>query len=249
MEETSTKKKLHPLAWVGIGCGVLLVLVMGVVAVGGLFLARKAKDVIEEVRENPAAVAAETFVRLNPELETIDSDRDAGTITVREKSTGKVTIFNYEDIQEGRFSFEGEDGEVLSIDASDASDGSEALVQMTSSDGQKTTFGATGDAVELPSWLPHFPGPVTDHAGFSSVTNERRSGTFTFKVEGAGAEVLTFYEEVMEDLNLEASRNAHEGGGGSFTTISGRSEEHTLNVTVAESGKEAAVVIAYEGPD
>lgn len=80
------KKGLSPLVWIGIGCGGLLLVGAVVLSVGGYFAVKTASDF---VGDNPAAAAAEAIVRINPELELVESDREGGTITVRESSTGK----------------------------------------------------------------------------------------------------------------------------------------------------------------
>ena len=56
-------------------------------------MAKKAKDFIEDAEGNPIAAAAETIVKLNPELELVESDREGGKITIREKDTGKESDF------------------------------------------------------------------------------------------------------------------------------------------------------------
>ena len=52
----------------------------------------------------PMVRAAELALRLNPEVDVVSSDPAAGTITVREKKTGKEVTFNLEDIKAGKFS-------------------------------------------------------------------------------------------------------------------------------------------------
>ena len=139
--EQQKKKGLGTLAWIGIGCGALLLIMLIAMGACGIFVANVAKDSLETIKdvaedfsENPAA---ELVVRVNPEIELVESDREAGRITIREKSSGKVLTFTYEDISEGRFSFEGEDGEALRIDASGATNG-EATITLESEDGTTT---------------------------------------------------------------------------------------------------------------
>ena len=95
------KKGLSPWAWVAIGCGGLLVLFAIVVTMSGMFVAKKVGDYAEEFKENPAA-AAELLIKMNPELELVDSDREAGTMTIRNKEDGEVITVNYEDIEQGQ---------------------------------------------------------------------------------------------------------------------------------------------------
>ena len=43
---------------------------------------------MEALRDNPAQAAAETLIRVNPELELLGTDEGAGTITFRKQSDG-----------------------------------------------------------------------------------------------------------------------------------------------------------------
>ena len=69
---------MKPIAWIGIGCGVIILIGVIVVLGAGIFVFDKASDFAEDFSENPAAFAAETIVRLNPELELVESDRESG---------------------------------------------------------------------------------------------------------------------------------------------------------------------------
>ena len=85
------KKGLSPLAWIGIGCGVLvLVVLIGMVGIG-LFARhalKKAGISTEMMQKNPTEAAARIYVASNPDLEMVKVDSDAGTFTVRNKKTG-----------------------------------------------------------------------------------------------------------------------------------------------------------------
>ena len=94
------KKGLPVLAWIAIGCGGIVVLGGIAFTLIGWLAVSKMKDVASDFEDNPTRAAAELMVRMNPELEMVESDEDAGTLTVREKSSGKVITFNYEDIKE-----------------------------------------------------------------------------------------------------------------------------------------------------
>mgnify|MGYP006982482250 CR=1 FL=1 len=74
---------MKPIAWIGIGCGVVILIAVIAVLGAGIFVYDKASDFAEDFSENPVAIAAETIVRLSSELELVDSDREGRTITVR----------------------------------------------------------------------------------------------------------------------------------------------------------------------
>jgi len=105
------KKKVSPWVWVLGGCLVLIVLVLLLMGGCTWFLADKAKEMAAEFEANPAKAAAEMAVRLNPDLELVETDEEAGTMTILQKSTGEEVTLNFEDIAEGRFSVETSEGE------------------------------------------------------------------------------------------------------------------------------------------
>jgi len=218
------KKGLSPLAWVGIGCGGLVVLAIIAITAGGIFVANKAADFVEDAEGNPAAAAAEMLVSLNPALELVESDREAGTITIRERSSGKVITVDLEQIEEGKISFEDENGETAS-------------------------FGASGEAVELPDWLPVYPGAVTAQGGFSSVAGGKRRGMFTFKTSAPPEDVLTHYEGVFNDLSLEVSTSSVTSGDQEVQNLTGKSSEYDINATVTDAAGDTGVAITYQGPE
>ena len=96
-EGAPAKKGLPVWAWIGIGCGALSILVLVVLMVGGFFVARKVQDVAADFEENPAMATARMIVKLNPELEEVATDEEAGTITVRNRKTGEVITVNFEE--------------------------------------------------------------------------------------------------------------------------------------------------------
>ncbi len=94
-EETTAKKKgLGPLAWIGIGCGALVVIVAVALVVVGLIAAKKIKDVAGDFKDNPEMAAARLIVKMNPELEEVSADEQAATITVRHTKTGEVVTLH-----------------------------------------------------------------------------------------------------------------------------------------------------------
>src|SRR5689334_16038358 len=70
------KKGMGPLAWIGIGCGVILVI--GVIAMFavGFFVKRQ----VDKFEDNPAMAAATLAVKLNPDLELVSSDAEKNKI-------------------------------------------------------------------------------------------------------------------------------------------------------------------------
>ena len=185
------KKGLPVLAWVAIGCGALVVLAGIAFTLIGYFAVTKMKDVASDFEDNPTRAAAELVVGMNPDHEMVDSDEDARTITVREKSAGKVVTFNYEDIETGRISFESEEGRV---EISGQRQGGDGAVTITTDEGE-TRIGAGG---EIPDWVPAHPATTTRKSLMRSTGPTGETGHAAFTVDADSDDVVAFYKAELE---------------------------------------------------
>jgi hypothetical protein len=233
------KKGLHPLAWVGIGCGVILVIVVIAMLIGGFFLARTVKNVAEDFEDNPGLAAARFVVKATPELEEVETDEDAGTMTIRNKKTGELITVNFDDIKEGRFSWTA-DGEEVSVDVSEAESGT-VTIESSDGDGFQLT---TGDAVsqELPEWVPVYPGTEPTNRG-SMKTSEMVSGNYTTTTDDGVDEVLDFFRETLKSAGYEVNVNtfsSDDTGGG---MINGSLESEGKSIVVIVGNDEGATGI------
>lgn len=224
---------MSPLAWVGIGCGVILVVGMIAMMAGGYFLKKK----VEQFSENPTMAAAELIVRANPELELVSKDADNATLTIKNKKTGEVITINAKDIEEGRLTFETDQG-TTTVDAS-GQDGSTLTV--TDDKGQTSTFQATSGSVEdLPSWVPAYPGGTT-LGSYDTKGPEGRNAAFTVTTQDPPDQVIAFYEAQLEGQGFSVQKNTYaENGKVGGGTVTGKSsdDKHTLNVFVSPSGED-----------
>ncbi len=243
------KKKTSPWVWVGLGCLGILILIGGACAVTTFFLAKKAKDVVEGVagdfQENPARAAAEMAIKFNPELELVESDEEAGTITVRNTTTGEEDSFDYSDISEGRFSFKTEEGEV-SFGADRVGGG--GLVTITTEEGE-TRFGAGAAAEEVPAWVPVYPDATSSEAGFTSRSGDQVSGLWSLETDDSVDAVKRFYQSKLEDEGYEVTVQTFSGPQGATAIVSGeRSEpQRQVNASISREGDSTKVAIQYSG--
>jgi uncharacterized protein YneF (UPF0154 family) len=243
-EQAPAKKGLPIWAWVGIGCGGLLILVLIVVMAAGFFVAKKVKDVAGDFEDNPAMATAKMIVKVNPELEEVATDEEAGTITVRNKKTGEVVTVNFDDIQDGKLSFTTDEGEVK-VDASQLDENGSMTV--TSGDGSVVVATGKPSAKDLPSWVPMYPGtePTSRH---SMRTETTLSGGFEITTEDAVADVLEFYRSELESAGYEISVNTYtqdetEGG-----MVNGNNEaEHRSIIVILsrEAGENTKAVVSF----
>ena len=222
------RKGLHPLAWVGIGCGVISVIVVVAMMIGGFFLARTVKNVAGDFENNPGLAAAKLIVKATPELEEVEIDEDAGTMTIRNTKTGELITVNFEDIKKGRFSWTA-DGEEVTVDLSEAEDGT---VRIESSDGDGFAL-TTGAAVtdEIPKWVPVYPGSEPENRG-TMTTNDSINGNFTLRTDDTVAEILEFYRNKLKEVGFQVTVNTYSGGDNEGAMINSVLEAENRNVIV-----------------
>ena len=232
-----TNKGVSPWVWVGIGCAGLLVLGAVAAGIGGYFLVGKAKEVARDIEDDPIAATARMIAMTNPEIELVAADKENGTVTFRNTETGEEFTFDYEDIEEGRFSFTSGD-ETASIDLDTEGD----RMTITTDEGT-ATFGADADLSNRPDWIPIYPG--ADAKGtFNSETSEMRTGGFTFVTDDSPEGVLSFYGSELESAGLTiASRTTTPEGGLLIANASDSSR--TATVTASTKDGEVEVMVNF----
>ncbi len=234
------KKKVSPWVWVLGGCLVFLLLVLLLMGACTWFVADKAK----EFADNPARMAAEMAVRLDPELELVASDEEAGTMTVRQKSTGEEVTLDFDEIAEGRFSFETEEGEsTITFDRE-----GEGGLTIEGPEGT-TTFG-TGADDDLPQWISAYPGATAPEGAYSSTSGGQRTGSVTFRTADPVARVLEYYERTLKAAGLEVSKTTFtaQGSDGGMLNGSSQEPERSVMVMVNEEDGETEIAVNYTEP-
>ena len=107
------KKGMPVIAWVGIGCGTVLILIVVVFSL----LVGRCKRWAENVQKNPEKAAAEMVVKFNPDLDLVSQDEGAGRMTIRNNKTGEEVTLGYADVAEGRITVKDAEGGVTEIGA------------------------------------------------------------------------------------------------------------------------------------
>lgn len=225
MNEQAPKKGLSPLAWVGIGCLVLLLLGAAAFVSCSYFVAKKAGDLAQEIQENPARKLAELAVRANPNLELVETDEEAGTMTILDKSTGKVATFDYDAIAKGKFRLQTEEGE-MSVDVGEAAKG---LVTVKTPDGE-TRYSA-GEGRTLPEWFPAYRRSENLEIGFVASDGTTESGSFSFESPDAPQRILEFYDDELTRLGFAVTTQTLPAGG--ILMARGEDDERTVQLTVS----------------
>lgn len=227
-------KKTSPWVWVGVGCLVLLLLGAGTC----VFIGYKAKNFAEKYKDNPELAAIELMVGANPDLEMVSSDKDARTVTVRDKKSGKEMTFNFDDIKNGNFSMEGSDGSKVDIGG--------GQVQVTDEKGQTTTLAGGAGTSNLPEWLPAYPG-ATAISSFSA--SGATGGAVTmFESTDSADEALAFYEEKLKESGFTVEKNAYKvndsTAGGTVTGKDG-GDKGEVNVLVGAQGGKTSITVTH----
>lgn len=237
----ATRKGLTTLQWVLIVLGSIFVLMTGACVACGLAINSFIGNVASDFEANPAKAAAEMAVRMNPELELVSSDDDAGTMTVRNKETGEEITLDFSDIADGSFSFRTEEGE-MSVSAESGG------ITAVGPGGQVTTFGSTGD-IDLPAWVERYPGAETAESGFASSSTDEVSGMFTVVTDDAVDAVTAWYRERLEGLGYEVQVTTASGpeGASSYVVATLAEPERSQTVVVSRLDGRTQVAIQYGG--
>ena len=242
------KKKTSIWVWVAVGCGGILVLGAILITVLGYLAAQKVKQMAEDFEEDPTRAAAELIVGLTPDLELIDTD-DEGRVTVRKESTGEEMTLDLEDLQEGRLSFETDDGK---IEVNASGDEGAGVFSMTNDEGRsELKIGSSSD--DLPEWVPVYPNVISVNSAYSSETPEMSTGMVQMNTRDPFDEVLDHYTELFDELGFEIKSNSKTTTPqGSVGGLIGEHEDgRTLAFGVTESSDEGEVqiILNYSRPN
>ena len=218
------RKGMSPIVLILIIVGGLMVL--GVVCVIGLgmFALHKARQAgldPELMRHNPGLAISKMVTAFNPDAEVLDTNDREGTITVRDRKTGKTVKLRFDDIKNGHFNMSVEE------------------------DGKTATVNVGEDvASKLPSWVPRYPGAKMN-GGFSATSSgdDGDAGTFSFTTSDSTDSIRSFYEGKAKDAGMQVESTVSSGFG-TVLKITDPSTHRNLGVTVVGSSP-ATVNVAY----
>jgi hypothetical protein len=221
-------RKTSPLVWVLVA--VVGIFVLGAVAVlgAGFFIVHKARQAgldPELMRRNPGLAVSKLVAAVNPDVEVVNTDEGAGTITVRDKKTGKMITMSFDQAKTGQFKFSatGDDGKTATME-----------------------FGAA--AGKVPSWVPAYPGAKVEGtfaAKGSDGTDKGEGGIFAFTTQDSPSQVMSFYTDKCKDAEMKINMTTTTTEGG-MVVAADEAGKHSLSIIVGSgSGGGTSVSVTY----
>jgi hypothetical protein len=211
------RKKTSPIVWILGIIGGLLILGIVIVGVALSYFVHKAKLAgldPELMRSNPGLALSKMAATANPDIEVLSTNDRDGTITFRDKKTGKVDTLTFDDVKSGHFKMSvKENGKTTSLD-----------------------FGANAGG-KLPSWVPSYPGATAKGGGFSVTASGENgdAGNFSFTTPDSAGSVQAFYESKAHDTDMQYETTTATGFG-TVVKLTEPRTGHTIAVTIIGSG-------------
>jgi hypothetical protein len=212
---------------IGIVVGLVLV-VMGSCAVIGFYAMHKVKQAgfdSELMKKNPGLATAKMAVTMNPDVEIVSSDDNAGSIVVRDKKTGKVTTMKF-DPQRKSMVIVDENGQTSTFTAS--GEGSSGTMEVS---GPQGTVKLGGNADKPPAWVPSYPGS-SPQATFSSNTPTEQSGSYTFTTSDPVEKLIAYYGDALKSAGFAVSNMTNNSEGKMGGMVSGEDKANKRSVMV-----------------
>jgi hypothetical protein len=185
-------------------------------------------------------------VRFNPELEMVDSDDDAGTMTIRNVKTGETVTLDYAEIEQGKFSWSTDEG-TAEINVNTTGEEGEGVMTFRDSEGNTASFGAT--EVEVPEWLPLYPGARREQGVFSSSTGDGNMATFQLITADSPEEMIDFYTRELEAAGFEVQTQTYATGSagtkGGLLSAENKAEKRTVVIALGTEGGETRAGIQF----
>jgi hypothetical protein len=229
------KKKSNVLAWILGGCGVLVLIIV----IGALLVMRACKRAgfdSDLMKSNPGYAVAKMAVTANPELEIVSSDDSSGSVTVREKKTGKLTTLKFDPEKKTMVVID-EHGKESSIKVS--GEGDKGSMEIKGPDGSVKIGAQAGN--DQPNWVPVYPGS-SPKGSFSSQTKEGSQNTTTFITKDAPAQVMSLFQEKLKDagFTITMTTNTAEGG---MVMAENTAQKRSVMVAVGNSSEGTSVSV------
>jgi hypothetical protein len=221
-------KKTSPWIWILGGLAVFCFLVLAMCGVAGYMGVRFLKN--SGFDKNPAIAMVKMATALNPDLDLVTSDEAGGTVTMRDRKTGKTVTYRY-DADRKTLEIVGDNGEHVVVNGS----------------GQGTATVETNDSTvrigsgTAPAWVPSYPGS-TPKIHYSANGNGGQSSSMSFETSDAGAKVIQYYEDKLKGDGFEV-RVLSSNGDVSVLNAEDSDKQRNVILTVSKSGSGSNVTL------
>jgi hypothetical protein len=208
-----------------------ITLTCGVIGYMTMRMVKNAGFDSELMKTNPGLAMAKMVTAMNPDYETVKTNDRAGTIVVREKSTGKTITMKF-DPDAKKMVIVGDDGKQSTVTLDNSG------FSAQSPDGS-VKFG--GSANPAPAWVPVYPGSSPQNT-LSATSAEGSQNTFTFKSKDPATKIISYYSDQLKSagFSINLTSNTDQGG---MMLATDEGKKHTITVSVGTSaeGTETAV--------
>jgi hypothetical protein len=226
-------KKTSPWVWILGGFAVLMfggLLTCGLVGFLALRAVKNAGFDPDLMKRNPGLAMAKMAAAVNPNMETVSTNERTGTITMRDKTSGKVVTFKF-DTEKKSLVVVGDDGKEVKFSAT--GDGKDGAVTVQSSEGTMRFGAAAGNTA--PAWVPVYPGS-SPQGTLATQSKEGSSNTFTFKTNDAASKVISYYQDQLKSGGFEV-KLVTTGEQGGMVTAEDAAKKRTIILTVGTSNE------------
>jgi hypothetical protein len=233
-------KKTSPLVWILGGIAVLFfggMITCGIVGYMAMRVVKNAGFDPDLMKRNPAIAMVKMATAMNKDLEMVSSNERSGTVTMRDKRTGKTVTYRY-DQDAHKLEIVADNGETVVM----SGDGNKGTMTVKTAEGTMK-YGAQGGSA--PSWVPVYPG-TTPQVTLSVKTNSETQNNFTFTTKDAVAKVVEYYQTQLKADGMRV--NIVSGGDdGGMVQASDDAKKRTIIVTVGtSSGETTGSVMSIE---
>ena len=228
-------KKSNVLLWVLLGIGGLIFVAVLAVGVGSFFVYRAVKKAgfdPDLMRTNPGLAVAKMATAFNPDAEVVSTDDRAGTVVIREKSTGKLTTMKF-DPDTKSLVIVGDDGKEVRFNAS--GDSKTGSFEVQGQDGSGTVKFGTAAGNATPSWLPVYPGSAPQGT-LATQTPEGSQNTYTFKTQDSPSKVIAYFQDQLKNAGFAVTL-VTPGDQGGMLQAEDSSKKRTLLITAGASSE------------
>src|SRR5215469_2067322 len=105
------RRKTSPNVWILVAVMGLACVAGAITLAGGMFLVHKAREAgvdADLFRDNPGLAIGKLIAAAHPDTEVVSTDTGSGTVTLRDRRTGKEVALTFDEVRKG-FRFEAEE--------------------------------------------------------------------------------------------------------------------------------------------